>query len=152
SDTVSGFTSLAILLSVSLEQMLVALYRENKDAFAGGNMNRLRTGQILRVPSAGDVANISATEARAEIKVQVANWNAYREQVAGSVSTAPVKAASNAASGKITVATPDAPAPAAASKDQLKKSKDSRCRLIRKLPPSRMTKQRRKLILKRRRS
>ena len=109
--------------TVSLEQMLVALYRENKTAFTDNNMNRLRTGQILRVPSASDVANVSESEARSEIKVQVANWNAYREQVAGSVASTPAKVASNEATGKITIAKPDAPIPAAASKDQLKIAK-----------------------------
>ncbi|MBP8120159.1 MAG: pilus assembly protein FimV, partial [Burkholderiales bacterium] len=69
--------------AVSLEQMLVALYRENKAAFVDNNMNRLRTGQILKVPSADEVAKIEAKEARSEIKVQVASWNAYREQLAG---------------------------------------------------------------------
>ena len=109
--------------AVSLEQMLVALYRENKTAFTDNNMNRLRTGQILRVPSASEVANVTASEARSEIKVQVANWNAYREQVAGSVASIPAKAVSNEATGKITVAQPDAPVPATASKDQLKIAK-----------------------------
>ncbi len=106
--------------SVSLEQMLVALYRENKTAFTDNNMNRLRSGQILRVPSASDVASVTESEARSEIKVQVTNWNAYREQVAGSVANIPSKTASNETTGKITVAKTDAPAPAAASKDQLK--------------------------------
>ena len=109
--------------TVSLEQMLVALYRENKGAFVDNNMNRLRSGQILRVPAASDVANISASEARSEIKVQVANWNAYREQVAGAVASTPPKAAANEATGKITVAKPDVPTPAVASKDQLKIAK-----------------------------
>ncbi len=109
--------------AVSLEQMLVALYRENKDAFVDQNMNRLRTGQILRVPSASDVANVSASDARKEIKVQVANWNAYREQVAGAVSNAPAKAAANEATGKITVAKAETPTPAAPAKDQLKIAK-----------------------------
>ena len=108
--------------TVSLEQMLVALYRENKSAFTDSNMNRLRTGQILRVPSASDVANVSASEARSEIKVQVANWNAYREQVAGSVAAAPAKAPSNEASGKITVTKPELATPAP-TKDQLKIAK-----------------------------
>lgn len=122
-DTLSKIAKEIKSDTVSLEQMLVALYRENKGAFVDSNMNRLRSGQILRVPSAGDVANISASEARSEIKVQVANWNAYREQVAGSVASAPPKAASNEATGKITVAKPDAPAPAVASRDQLKIAK-----------------------------
>ncbi len=111
--------------TVSLEQMLVALYRENKAAFVDNNMNRLRTGQILKVPSAADVSQIAEKEARKEIKLQVASWQAYREQLAGSASAAPPASAkaSNQATGKITVAKPDAPAPAAASKDQLKIAK-----------------------------
>jgi pilus assembly protein FimV len=111
--------------TVSLEQMLVALYRENKSAFIGDNMNRLRTGQILKVPSAEQASQISAKEARSEIKVQVANWNAYREQVAGGAPSAPRKAdtASNLATGKIAVAPPPATAPAAPTKDQLKIAK-----------------------------
>src|SRR4051794_29894644 len=35
---------------VTLEQMLVALFKANPDAFEGGNMNRLRSGAILTVP------------------------------------------------------------------------------------------------------
>ena len=109
--------------TVSLEQMLVALYRENKAAFIGNNMNRLRTGQVLRVPAPADVAGISEKEARGEIKVQVANWNAFREQVAGVPSGTGTKPGSNVASGKITVAKPEATAPAASSTDQLKIAK-----------------------------
>ena len=122
-DTLSKIAKEMKSDTVSLEQMLVALYRENKTAFTDNNMNRLRTGQILRVPSASDVANVSVTEARSEIKVQVANWNAYREQVAGAVAGSAPKVASNEATGKITVAKPDAPTPASAPKDQLKIAK-----------------------------
>ena len=112
--------------TVSLEQMLVALYQENKAAFVDNNMNRLRTGQILKVPSAAEVAQIAEKDARKEIKLQVANWQAYREQLAGSASSSapPASAkASNQATGKITVAKPDMPAPAAVPKDQLKIAK-----------------------------
>ncbi|MEO8384868.1 MAG: FimV/HubP family polar landmark protein [Betaproteobacteria bacterium] len=122
-DTLSKIATEMKSDTVSLEQMLVALYRENKAAFVDNNMNRLRTGQILRVPSASEVASVSANEARGEIKVQVANWNAYREQVAGSVASSQPKAATNAATGKITVAKPDIPTPATAPKDQLKIAK-----------------------------
>ncbi len=122
-DTLSKIAKEMKSDTVSLEQMLVALYRENKAAFIDSNMNRLRTGQILRVPSASEVANVSETAARSEIKVQVANWNAYREQVAGSVTSVQPKAATNEATGKITVAKPDTPSPAVAAKDQLKIAK-----------------------------
>ena len=35
---------------VSLDQMLVGLFRANEDAFERGNMNRLRAGKILSIP------------------------------------------------------------------------------------------------------
>ena len=110
--------------SVSLEQMLVALYRENKGAFIGSNMNRLKAGQILRVPSASDVAGVKQGEARKEIKVQVANWKAYREGLASSAAASPARNdVPNQTTGKIATAQPDKPTPSAESKDVLKLSK-----------------------------
>ena len=38
---------------VNLDQMLVSPFRENQSAFIDNNMNRIRVGQILRVPGAG---------------------------------------------------------------------------------------------------
>ncbi len=127
-DTLSKIAQEMKTDTVSLEQMLVALYRENQSAFIGNNMNRLRTGQILKVPSAADVAAIAETDARKEIKLQVADWKQYRDQVAGSAAAttpAPVVAEkpSNQVTGKVTVAKPDVTTPVAAPKDQLKIAK-----------------------------
>ncbi len=108
---------------ISLDQMLVALFRENKQAFANGNMNLLKTGQILRIPSATEVAKITKDDAQKEVRVQVADWKAYREQIAGTVATAPAKpAASNVATGQVAAAKPVTPPPAPTS-DQLKIAK-----------------------------
>lgn len=110
---------------VSLEQMLVALYRENQGAFAGNNMNRLKTGQILKVPTAGDVGKIEQKEANKEIRTQVADWKSYRDSVAGGVPSIPARAeSSSTASGRIggVAVAPPAPAPSE-GKDQLKLSK-----------------------------
>src|SRR6185503_14043115 len=41
---------------VTLEQMLVALYRSNPDAFIKKNLNLVRTGKVLRVPDREEVA------------------------------------------------------------------------------------------------
>ncbi len=127
-DTLSKIAAEMKTDTVSLEQMLVALYRENQSAFIGNNMNRLRTGQILKVPSASDVAAIAETDARKEIKLQVASWKEYRDQVAGSAAAstpAPAVAEkpSNQVTGKVTVAKPEVTTPAAAPKDQLKIAK-----------------------------
>src|SRR5437867_3279326 len=46
-DTLSNIARERNPESVSLEQMLVAMYRSNENAFDGKNMNRLRSGQIL---------------------------------------------------------------------------------------------------------
>jgi pilus assembly protein FimV len=111
--------------NVSLEQMLVALYRENKGAFISNNMNRMKTGQILRVPSAEEVAQIEQKEAQQEIRTQVADWKSYRDQVAGGVASLPARTDStNVASGRVATAAVAPPIAAAAEpKDVLKLSK-----------------------------
>ncbi len=111
--------------NVSLEQMLVALYRENKSAFIGNNMNRMRTGQILKVPSSDDVSSIEQKDARSEIRTHVADWNSYRENLAGGVaSLTPRGDSSTATSGRVGSAavTPPAP-PSSGGSDVLKLSK-----------------------------
>ncbi|MGD9788827.1 MAG: FimV/HubP family polar landmark protein [Sulfuricellaceae bacterium] len=112
---------------VSLEEMLVALYRANPDAFAGKNMNRLVTGKILNVPAADEVATIGQTNASREIRAQVSDWKAYRQKLAAAVEATPAPAAKEAApkqaaAGKITAKTEEKAAPKL-SQDVLKLSK-----------------------------
>lgn len=111
---------------VSLEQMLVGLYQSNPNAFTGDNMNRLKVGQIMRQPSQETLNAISHGEAAKEIKVQTANWNAYRNKLAGMVAaTAPddAEANSQSAGGKIKSAAEDKSVPAATGpKDVVKLS------------------------------
>ena len=110
--------------SVSVDQMLAALYRENKAAFIDNNMNLVKTGQILKVPSADEIAKITEKDANEEIRAHVANWKSYREQLAGGVAAMPAKTAPvNVASGKIGTASVAPPAPAAPPSDVLKLSK-----------------------------
>lgn len=111
---------------VNVEQMLVSLFRANQQAFAGGNMNRLKTGQILRVPEAGEASALEKSEAAREIRAHAADWNAYRQKLAGAVETAkPVHEdeARQAAGGKITAAVEDKAAAKEPAKDVLKLSK-----------------------------
>ncbi|HEX7557980.1 MAG TPA: FimV/HubP family polar landmark protein [Usitatibacter sp.] len=111
--------------TVSMEQMLVALYRENKSAFAGNNMNRLKTGQILKVPSAEETSQIEAKEANREIRTQVADWKGYRDTLAGGVASLPSRAdSSNAASGRVaSAAVTPPPPPSGQGTDVLKLSR-----------------------------
>ena len=49
----------------SLEQMMVALYETNKDAFEGKNMNRIKTGKTLNVPNKAAIDESSANQSAA---------------------------------------------------------------------------------------
>ena len=87
-DTLSRIAGKVKPQGISLDQMLVALYRANPDAFSGNNMNRLRAGQILQVPDESTAGAISNPEARGVIVAQAADFNNYREKLAGQVATA----------------------------------------------------------------
>ncbi len=67
---------------VSINQMLLALQRENTQAFAGDNINRLKAGSVLRIPDADTVRAIDEDKAREFMRVQNADFQRYREQLA----------------------------------------------------------------------
>lgn len=56
--------------SVSLQQTMIAIQTLNPDAFADGNINRLLTGQILRLPSEPEIRSVDSAEAYAEVDRQ----------------------------------------------------------------------------------
>jgi pilus assembly protein FimV len=85
---------------VTLEQMLIGLYRSNPDAFINKNLNLVKSGKILRVPEREELAAVPQQEALKEYRTQVADWNSYRRQLADAAPAAPESRA--AASGKIT--------------------------------------------------
>lgn len=85
---------------VTLEQMLIGLYRSNPDAFINKNLNLVKSGKILRVPEREELSAVPQQEAMKEYRTQVANWNSYRRQLADAAPAAPESRA--AASGKIT--------------------------------------------------
>ena len=57
------------------QQTMIALFRANPEAF-NGNINILRAGAILRVPSSDEVATISTAEAASDVSQQNAAWRA----------------------------------------------------------------------------
>jgi len=93
-DTLSRIARETKAESVSLDQMLVALFDSNRDAFDGNNMNRLRSGKILRIPEAGQAAQVDPAEARKLVIGQAAEFNAYRRQLAEAAGKAPAVAES----------------------------------------------------------
>lgn len=61
------------------EQFILALYRTNPDAFFEQNVNALKRGAILRVPSADQVAAISVADAQIALRSDNARWSEYRQ-------------------------------------------------------------------------
>lgn len=126
-DTLGKIARATRPADVTLDQMLVALYRANPGAFDGANMNRLRTGKVLRVPPAEEVAALAVAESAREVRVQTSNWNAYRARLASAVEASPLPAereGGRSASGKVTTRLDDkVPSGGDAAQDVLKLSK-----------------------------
>ena len=126
-DTLSGIATRVKPADISLDMMLVALYRANPDAFIGQNMNRLKSGQILSVPDADSVrGGASQGEARGVVVAHAADFDAYRNKLAGQVATSTPAAAApsgQSASGRVTARVEERPTAANEAQDKLRLSK-----------------------------
>ncbi|HEY0179508.1 MAG TPA: FimV/HubP family polar landmark protein [Dokdonella sp.] len=59
----------------NLNQMMLALLRSNPNAFYKDNVNALKRGAILRIPSAEEIRAVaSASDAAAQVREQVDDW------------------------------------------------------------------------------
>ncbi len=59
---------------VSVNRMMIALQRANPDAFIGDNINRLKSGAVLRIPASDQAQSVTAAEANALVHDQVESW------------------------------------------------------------------------------
>lgn len=89
-DTLSGIAGLVSPQGVSLNQVLIAMFRANRDAFIEDNMNLLKVGVVLRIPDRSEILAISESEADREVKVQVADWRNYRNRLVAAITESPV--------------------------------------------------------------
>jgi pilus assembly protein FimV len=124
-DTLSKIAKQYKAENISLEQMLIALFQSNENAFDGKNINRLRTGQILNIPPADQAGAIAQPEAAKIVRVQAADWRAYRDRVAAAAPASDATGARQSAGGKITAAVEDKGASTQPGKDQLKVSREA---------------------------
>jgi pilus assembly protein FimV len=120
-DTLSRIAAETKPANATLDQMLVALFNSNRDAFDGENMNRLRAGTILTVPSAAEAAATAPGEATRTVRLQAADWRAYQGRVAGAAPAAEA-AAGRVAAGKIGTTVEEKAPAAVPGRDQLKVS------------------------------
>jgi pilus assembly protein FimV len=125
-DTLGRIAAQVKPADISLDTMLVALYRANPDAFFGHNMNRLKSGEILSVPDSDTLRGITEGDAHGVVVAHAADFNAYRNKLAGQVASSEavkVPQAGQTASGKISAKVEERPTAANESPDQLHLSK-----------------------------
>ncbi|WP_396617152.1 FimV family protein [Lysobacter soli] len=65
----------------SLDQAMIALLRANPDAFIDGNINLLKAGAVLDVPSGDELASVESGEARRLVAQHVQQWRDARRAV-----------------------------------------------------------------------
>lgn len=66
----------------SVQQTMLAIQALNPDAFIDGNINRLKTGQVLRMPDQAQSTNLPQPKAIAEVSAQNTAWRQGRRYVA----------------------------------------------------------------------
>ena len=108
--------------SVSLDQMLVAMLRANPDAFIGGNINRMKAGSVLDMPTSEQAAATPAAEASRTVTAQSKDFNEFRRKLAEGAPKAQVAAADRQGGGKLQASVEDKKT-ATASPDKLTLSK-----------------------------
>lgn len=87
--------------NVSLDQMLVAMLHKNPDAFIGNDVNRLKAGTVLSLPSSEEAQAIPDSVARQNMIAQSKDFNSFRRKLAENAPGIASKTPDRQASGKI---------------------------------------------------
>ncbi len=126
-ETLQAIAAKVAPANTSLEMMMAALYRANRQAFARDNMNLLKKGQTLSVPDQETLQqSLNTAEAKKLVHDHSVAWHALQGRVADQAARAVEAPAQEKSpgSGKIVQAVPAAKAPAAdTGKDVLRLSK-----------------------------
>jgi len=99
--------------SVSVQQMMIALWKANPEAFVQNNINGLKRGAILKMPDADAITAATKAEALAEASRHHALWEEFRGRGISAVPLQPQGAPSETATVSQTT-TQDAGTPASA--------------------------------------
>ncbi len=86
---------------ISLDQMLLALLHANPDAFIGGNVNRMRSGAVLTLPTTDQSGTVPPAEARQTVIAQSRDFGEYRRRLAENAPTSQVAPANQQATGRL---------------------------------------------------
>ncbi len=68
--------------TLSLEQVILAIYNYNRHAFFGHNVNNLKAGAILRLPARAQIESLDPVRARKEFRAHYDTWQEYKLKLA----------------------------------------------------------------------
>jgi pilus assembly protein FimV len=105
--------------------MLLSLYRSNPGAFIGGNINRLKAGAVLKVPSATEARELPASTARREVQAHTQGFRSYRERLATSAVPS-AEGDGRQVGGRVTARVQDRAVPEVEGRDELTLSRAER--------------------------
>jgi pilus assembly protein FimV len=121
-DTAARIAQNHLQPGVTMDQLLVALLRNNPNAFINGNVNLVKAGASLVIPTAEQAEEQTAAQARVEVRAQTREFIAYRQRLAQSAPATPTEQPAQRIEGrvedKVEVITPPAE-----SQDRLELSK-----------------------------
>ena len=120
-DTLGQIARQNLKPGVTLNQMLIAIFRANEDAFIRGNVNLVRTGKILVIPDVDSLGTIDRDEATKLVKEHNEQWVEYRNRLAAVATPADATTGQREVAGRIEPK-PEPVKPAAPT-DQLRLSK-----------------------------
>ncbi|HEY1991374.1 MAG TPA: FimV/HubP family polar landmark protein, partial [Gammaproteobacteria bacterium] len=72
-ETLSGIAKSVRPQGVTLNQMMIAIYQANPEVFAN-NINRMKSGRILRMPTASDAQAVNVIDANNAVRDQMQAW------------------------------------------------------------------------------
>lgn len=75
-QTLSAIAKRVVPPGVDMNQMLLALKQANPDAFYRDNVNALKSGAILRMPTSAEAQALTVAAALAEVRRQNSDWRA----------------------------------------------------------------------------
>lgn len=92
----------------SIQQAMIAIQRANPNAFIKGNINLLRKGQVLRIPSAQEINSVTTREAISLVAQQNSEWsgNSMGAPLDASGSSASLDRSGQAVRGQVRLTAP----------------------------------------------
>jgi pilus assembly protein FimV len=75
-QTLSSIARSTVTGGVDVQQMMLALKQANPDAFYHDNINALKSGAVLRVPTSAEAQAMTIAAAAAEVRRQNSDWRA----------------------------------------------------------------------------